>query len=501
MQSKFNELKALLLEVSDLQHARDILDWDQMTYMPPGGGIARSRQSALLARLAAERAVNPAIGRLLDELELWAASLPYDSDEAALVRVARRDYERAVRIPPAFVEQMAQNSAEAYEAWVKARPENDFKATLPYLERTLDFSRRLADFFPGYEHIGDPLIEEVDYGMKVTTIRGLFAELHRQLVPIVQTIASQPPADDSFLHYRFPRQKQLDFGLQVIKRFGFDFERGRQDLTHHPFMTMFSLGDVRITTRVAEDFLSDALFSTLHESGHGMYELGNRMELDGTPLAGGTSSGVHESQSRLWENLVGRSHSFWEYFYPRLQKVFPSQLRDVPLERFYAAVNKVERSLIRVDSDEVTYNLHVMIRLDLEMALLEGNLMLRDLPETWHARYQADLGVRAPDNRDGVLQDVHWYAGQIGGMFQGYTLGNILGAQFFAAALAAHPEIPAEMCQGRFATLHSWLVENIYQHGRKLTAAELVQRITGGALSTQPYLDYLKAKYGELYRL
>ena len=232
-----------------------------------------------------------------------------------------------------------------------------------------------------------------------------------------------------------------------------------------------------------------------------MYEQGIRMDLEATPLASGTSAGVHESQSRLWENLVGRSRPFWEYFYPQLQAAFPAQLNDVSLDTFYRAVNKVQRSLIRVDADEVTYNLHVMIRFDLELDLLEGNLAVRDLPEAWNARYTSDLGITPPDDKDGVLQDVHWYAGLVGGAFQGYTLGNLLSAQFFAEALKAHPDIPDEMRQGQFDTLRGWLADNLYQHGRKFTAPELVERVTGGAVRIEPYIAYLKSKYGELYQL
>jgi carboxypeptidase Taq len=369
----------------------------------------------------------------------------------------------------------------------------------PYLEKTLDLSRQLANYFPGYEHIADPLIDFADEGMRVAKIRPLFAELRAQLVPIVQAITAQPAADDACLKQFYPEAQQLAFGLDVIRALGYDFDRGRQDKTHHPFMTKFSLGDVRITTRVEERDLSDALFSTMHEAGHAMYEQGIRMDLEGTPLADGTSAGVHESQSRTWENLVGRSRGFWTCFYPRLQAAFPEQLQSVPFETFYRAINKVEPSLIRTDADEVTYNLHVMIRFDFEMALLDGALAIRDLPEAWHARYQSDLGLRAPDDRDGVLQDVHWYGGIIGGSFQGYTLGNIMSAQLFAAAVQARPDIPGEMSQGKFEALRSWLVQNVYQHGRKFTADEIIERATGRPLSIEPYIRYLRTKYGELY--
>jgi carboxypeptidase Taq len=371
----------------------------------------------------------------------------------------------------------------------------------PYLEKTLDLSRQYADFFPGYESIADPLIDVREHGMTAAKVQALFGELREQLVPIVQAITAQPPADDACLRQHFPAAEQLAFGKAVIKRFGYDFECGREDKSAHPFTTKFSLGDVRITTRVDEHYLGDALFSSMHEAGHGMYEQGIRMDFEGTPLARGTTSGVHESQSRLWENVVGRSRGFWEFFYPELQATFPDQLGPVGLDTFYKAINRVERSLIRTAADEVTYNLHVMLRFDFELNLLEGRLCVSDLPEAWRDRFQADLGILPPDDRDGVLQDVHWYSGFIGGVFQGYTLGNILSAQFFEAAVNAHPEIREEVKAGEFATLHGWLKENIYQHGRKFTAAELVERVTGGPLSIAPYLRYLREKYGELYDL
>jgi carboxypeptidase Taq len=500
VEKKLHELKTRLLEVNDLNSANALLNWDQTTYMPPGGAAARGRQMATLGRLAHEKFTDPAIGKLLDDLRPYEESLPYDSDDASLIRVARREYARNTKIPAEFVAQLNEHQAESYQVWTEARPANDFKRVQPYLEKTLDLSRQLANYFPGYEHIADPLIDFADEGMKVSTIRPLFAELRAQLVPIVQAITSQPVADDACIKQLYPEAQQLAFGRAVIKAFGYDFNRGRQDKTHHPFMTKFSLGDVRITTRVKERDLSDALFSTMHEAGHALYEQGIRMNLEGTPLAGGTSSGVHESQSRTWENLVGRSRNFWTFFYPQLQAAFPEQLESVPFETFYRAINKVEPSLIRVDADEVTYNLHVMIRFDFETALLEGTLAIRDLPEAWHARYQSDLGLRAPDDRDGVLQDVHWYAGAIGGSFQGYTLGNIMSAQFFAAALQAHPEIFTEIGEGKFDTLHGWLAQNVYQHGSKFTAGEVIERATGQSLRIEPYTEYLRTKYGELYQ-
>ncbi len=501
METKLQELKVRLAEIDDLESASAVLGWDQSTYMPPCGAPARGRQIATLRRLAHEKSTDAALGKLLDSLLPYVESLPDESDDAALVRVARRDYERAIKVPSEFVARRSAHSSASFHAWMEARPTNDFARVQPYLEKTLDLSRELANFSPGYEHIADPLIDFADYGMKASSVGAVFAELREQLVPIVQAITAQSPADDACIRQTFPEEQQLAFGVDVAKRFGYDFHRGRQDKAPHPFTIDFSIGDVRITTRVREDNLGDALFSTLHEAGHAMYEQGINADFEGTPLADGTSSGVHESQSRLWENIVGRSRGFWRCFYPKLQAIFVEQLGDVPLDTFYRAINKVERSLIRTDADEVTYNLHVLLRFDFELQMLEGKLAVRDLPEAWRERFQADLGMKVPDDKDGVLQDVHWYVGIIGGSFQGYTLGNIMSAAFYETALDAHPEINAEIEAGEFDTLYTWLKENIYHHGRKYTAPELVERVTGGPLDIEPYIRYLRTKYGELYEL
>lgn len=501
MEKKLAELKQRLMEVDDLNSAAALLNWDQSTYMPPGGAPARGRHIATLSQIAQEKFIDPAVGKLLDDLQPYEESLDYDSDDASLIRVARRNYEKAVKVPPAFLGQFSAHIAEGYQVWAQARPDNDFKAVTGILEKTIDFSRQFSDYFPGYAHIADPLIDISDEGMQATEVQRVFAELREELVPMVQAITEQAAADDGPLKQSYPEDAQLTFGMAIATAFGYDLERGRQDKTHHPFMTKFSLGDVRITTRVKENDLTEALFSTLHEAGHAMYEQGINPAFEGTPLANGTSSGVHESQSRTWENIVGRSRGFWEHYYPTLQKTFPNQLKSVSLDAFYRAINKVSRSLIRTDADEVTYNLHVMLRFDLELALLEGQLAVKDLPEAWHARYESDLGLRAPSNVDGVLQDVHWYAGTVGGAFQGYTLGNVISSQFYAAALQAHPEIPQQIGQGQFGALHGWLKDNVYTHGAKYTANELIERVTGGPLRIEPYINYLKTKYGELYEL
>lgn len=501
METKLKELKQRLQQASDIASAAALLSWDQSTYMPPGGAVARGRQMGTLHKLAHQKATDPAIGQLLDDLQPYAASLDYEHDDAALLRIARRQYERHIKIPAEFLAQFTAHTAKTYSVWTQARPANDFATVQPLLEQTLEMSRQMADFFPGYEHIADPLIDFADFGMQAATVRTVFADLREQLVPIVQAITAQPPADEACLHHTYPIAQQTAFFTDVIKDFGFDFERGRQDVSPHPFTTKFASGDVRITVRYRQNDLGDALFSALHEAGHGMYELGVNPAYEGTPLGHGTSSGVHESQSRLWENIVGRSRGFWTHYYPKLQEIFPQQLNNVTLDTFYRAINKVQPSPVRVDADEVTYNLHVMLRFEFELALLEGTLAVKDLPAAWNARMESDLGITPPNDSDGVLQDIHWYGIHIGGVFQGYTLGNILSAQFYQAALDAHPSIPNEIARGQFGTLHGWLKDNIYVHGSKFAAPELIQRVTGSPLDIKPYISYLRTKYGELYTL
>jgi carboxypeptidase Taq len=499
-EQKLAELKQRLHEISDLSGAGALLAWDQATYMPQGGAPARARQSAMLHRLAHERLIDRALGRLLDDLQPHAESLPADSDAARLIRVARRDFEKAIKVPAEHVARASALGSASYDAWTQARPQNDFAAMLPYLEQSLELSREYSGFFAPCQHVADPFIDDADEGMTAASVGELFVQLKRALVPLAQAILERPAVDDTCLHGRFSETAQMEFSRRVAARIGYAFERGRLDLTHHPFCTKFSVGDVRITTRVFEDDVSRALFSTLHEAGHALYEQGIDASFGGTVLASGTSAGVHESQSRLWENVVGRSRGFWVHFFPQLRALFPDQLGNVPPDTFYRAINKVARSLIRADADEVTYNLHVMLRFDLELKLLEGTLRAQDLPEAFRAAMQGNVGVAPPDDRDGCLQDVHWYSGLIGGGFQSYTIGNILSAQFYAAAVDGHPEIPREIEAGEFGTLHRWLKDNIYRHGRKFPPNELIAR-TVGTLSIEPYLGYLRSKYGEIYEL
>ena len=504
MNENLSELKTRLAEISDLRAASSLAHWDQATYMPSGGAEARGRQISTLNRLAHEKFIEPRVGELLESLRELERSTPFEDDTASLIRVTRREWEKAVRVPAEFEAKMSDHFAQIYQAWTIARPENDFASVAPLLEKTLDLSRELASFFPHQNkngHIADPLIDFSDEGMTVGVLRPLFAELKSQLVPLVEAIAQKPETDGSCLRRKYLKDEQIAFANTLATHIGYDWNRGRNDMTHHPFMSKFSLGDVRITNRAQENDISDALFGTLHETGHALYEQGIDLSFESTPLANGTSSGVHESQSRLWENLVGRSRGFWEIFFPQIQAAFPEQLKMVSLDDWVRAINKVERSLVRTDADEVTYNLHVMIRFELEVQMLEGALAIKDLPDAWRAMYREYLGIEPHDDSSGVLQDVHWFAGTIGGAFQGYTLGNILSAQFYNCALQSNPQIEMDLRKGEYSSLLGWLRENIYQHGAKFTAPELIERVTGGPLSIAPYMKYLNAKYSALYDL
>ncbi|EYB69546.1 Thermostable carboxypeptidase 1 [Deinococcus phoenicis] len=490
------DLQTHFQELADLGGIGALLGWDQSTYLPAGAAGGRARQQALLSRLRHERATDPAYGRLLDDLAKRDDLSPV---QTRMVAAARKDFGEATRFPARFVAEFSGHTGESYAAWTQARPANDFALMVPYLEKTLDLSRQAASYFPEFSDPMDYFIDQSDEGMTAAQVGDLFAALRTALVPMVEAVTAAPAPRTDFLFRPYPGSAQLTFGEAVIRDYGYDFTRGRQDLTHHPFMTRLGSHDLRITTRVKENDLTEALYSTLHEAGHAMYEQGVAEELLGTPLGSGVSAGVHESQSRLWENLVGRSRAFWAAYFGRLRDAFPAQLRDVTEEELHRAVNTVARSLIRTDADELTYNLHVIIRFELERELLAGRLAVRDLADAWHAAYEQNLGLRAPSDVNGALQDVHWYFGNIGGAFQGYTLGNVLSAQFYAAAERANPGLTGDIERADFRRLHGWLRENVYAHGRRYTPNELVERATGEAMTAQPYLKYLREKYGELY--
>ncbi len=496
MNSQFNALKSRINEVHDLQMVAGILDWDQQCYMPPGGGEARAEQFATISRLAHEKLVADEVGQLL--ADLGSNGYDYDSDEASLIRLVKDEYERKRKLPTTLVEELARHSSAAHEVWVKARADSNFKHFQPALEKMVDLKRQQAEALGPSDSPYDPLLHEYEPHMKTAQVKAVFDGLKKEIVPLVKAILPKVDSvSDAPVRQPFDVDKQREFGVMAVKKFGFDFERGRQDMAVHPFCTHFSMDDVRLTTRFDPDFLNTALFGTMHESGHGMYEQGVSPALKRTLLAEGASLGVHESQSRLWENLVGRSRGFWKFFYPKLQATFP-QLAKTDLEGFYRAINKVSPSLIRVEADELTYSLHIMLRFELEQEMIDGTARVADLPEIWNAKMKDYLGITPPNDKMGVLQDVHWSVGYIG-YFATYALGTIVSVQLWDKALADHPGIPSEIERGEFSTLLAWLRANVHQHGKKFTPVETVQRATGGPLNSIPYVKYLKTKYGEIY--
>jgi carboxypeptidase Taq len=501
MEENFEQLKEHLAEISDLGAAAAIMGWDQETYMPPGATEDRSLQMATLSRIIHQKFTSDEIGELLEKLTPELSSLDPDSDEARIIKNVSREYEKQRKVPSEWVAEFSRVTSLAQESWKKAREESVFAQFLPDLTRVIELRRQYTQYFAPYDHIYDPLLDDFEPGMKTAYVKKVFDELRPKQVELVQAIMDSPyPVDDSILYQEFDEQKQWDFGLEVIKAFGFDLNRGRQDKSTHPFTTSFGSNDVRITTRFKPDYLSIGLFGTLHEAGHGMYEQGFSPTLARTTLADGASLSIHESQSRMWENLVGRSRSFWVGFYPRLQEYFPEQLRDVDLDDFYRAVNKVERSLIRTEADEATYNLHIMLRFEIELALMEQSLDVSDLPDVWNARMEEYVGITPPNDSEGVLQDIHWAFG-IFGYFSTYCLGNLIAGMFWEKILSDIPDLETQFEHGKFKALWNWLHENILQHGSKFEPAELIKRVTGSELTAEPYVQYLYNKYGDIYRL
>jgi len=485
------ELKERLAEYWDLTKTFFLLAWDQQVKMPPGGGAVRAEQRATLERLAHERLSSDEVGRLLDRLEGWAESQPYDSDEASLVRFTRHEWEKARRVPSELRAEMSRAAGLALPVWAEARAASDFSRFLPLLRRNYDLRRRYVECFDDYDEPYDVLLDDFERGMKTAEVRTVFERLKQEQVPLVAAAANdgERPVGER----PFPIEAQQRFELKVLERFGFERRAWRIDPTIHPFASSIAIDDIRLTTRYNETNLR-GLFATMHEFGHGAYEHGVSHDLERTPLARGTSLGLHESQSRLWENLVGRSRPFWRFFYPQLQAHFPEALGDVELDEWYRSINWVSPTYIRVEADEATYNLHVILRFELEQELLSGAVAPEDLPGVWSERMGAYVGVEPPDDRHGVLQDVHWAAGHIG-YFSTYALGNVISAQVWEKVVEALPDVHDQFEQGEFGELRAWLTENLYRHGRKFTPKETLERLVGGPIDAGPYLRYLADKF------
>jgi carboxypeptidase Taq len=498
-QAAYDELLTRSREQSVLASCAALLGWDEQTYMPRGGSEHRASQQALLAGLHHERATDPKIGGLLAEVEGSTLVADPDSDAAANVREVRRVYDRLTKLPRSLVEELARVTSRGQQEWVDARRDKSFAKLRPTLETIFALKRQEAECLGHGGSPYDALLDEYEPGAKGDDLAPVFEALRVGLVPLVQAIAgSARQPDRSILAREFPVDRQRIFGETVAAAVGFDFERGRLDTTEHPFCTGIGPGDTRITTRYDLHNFSDAFFGVLHEVGHGLYDQGLDPSRHGTPLGEAVSLGVHESQSRLWENVVGRGRPFWVYWFPLASRVFREALSGVSLDDFVFAVNRVEPSLIRVQADEVTYNLHVLVRFELERALLNDDLPVSDLPSAWSEAYGRYLGVTPRDDAEGCLQDIHWSAGLIG-YFPTYTLGNVYAAQLYSAAARDLGDPDAAFARGDFAGLLAWLRRNVHAHGQRYRSAELVRRVTGSPPDHRPLLASLEAKYGALY--
>jgi len=491
------QLRERLGQIHDLSRAASLLGWDERTMMPAGGAPARAEVQATLARLRHELFSAPETGELL---ELAREELDEDADpdsiEAALVRVVARDYEKAKRVPAELRAEMAHAASTAERIWVEAKERSDFVLLRPHLERNIELARRFADCyegFDGFEHPYDPLLDEYEPGLGTPRMQQLLGELREGLLPLVAEARGRRPADDSCLRGDFPVEAQRGLLGELLGELPLPPDGWRLDPTEHPFATGISLGDVRLTTRYDPANLSVALFSTLHEAGHGLYEANVDPALARTPLAKPRSLGLHESQSRLWENWVGRSRPYLQHLGPQLRRVFPGRFDEVSIERLVEAANRIEPSLIRIEADELTYNLHILIRFELELELFGGGLNVAELAAAWNQRYRDYLGLEVPDDAHGVLQDVHWPGGAFG-YFPTYSLGNLIAAQLWQAARRELPQLEAEIAAGELSPLGEWLRERVHFFGRRLEPPEILERAGCGELSVEPLLSHLRER-------
>lgn len=496
MSDSYARLVAKLKRAHVLGTVAGLLGWDEQVNLPPDSADQRAEQMALLAELQHAAASDPEIGRLLAALEgRDGEAVP--ADQRVVVREARRDYDRVTRLPADFVSEKARLSSAAYHAWADAKAKGDFAAYAPFLEKHLALAKREAAYLGWADRPYDYAIDKHDPGMTAEKTAALFAELKAGLVPLVRAIAASPVKARTDIFKGFPVEAQREFLREVTERLGFNYRRGRIDVSLHPFCEG-SGADIRMTTRFDADNPLDSLFSSIHETGHGLYEQGLPLALQGTPLGQNAGMGVHESQSRLWENQVSRSRAFWVFFEPRFREKFPAQLAAVSSEELYLAVNEVAPTLIRVDSDEVHYNLHILLRFELEQRLFRGDLAVADLPAAWNALSRELLGLAPPSDKQGVLQDVHWSGGAFG-YFPSYCLGNMIAAQLWFTVLKALPGLEADFAKGDFTRLLGWLRANIHEQGRRYETLELVRRVTGEELTPKYLLRYLEERYAPLY--
>lgn len=494
----FKELHGRMLDIGNLRAASAVLEWDQEVNMPSAGGPARGRQLATVNAHAHALFTTPDIGALLDRARETQDRL--DPDQQSLLGEIAYDYARAVRIPESFVRRFSEACSAAYQAWIAARGGSDFSVFLPHLETLVALSREKAALLGYTESPYDALLEDYERGMTTAQLKPIFALLARRQSDLAARIGAAAAEEPGWLRQRWDTARQWEFTERVLREMGFDFNAGRQDRSAHPFTTNFSIHDVRITTRLSEDDFFSALFSSIHEGGHALYEQGYREEDEGTLLASAPSLGMHESQSRLWENMIGRSLPFWNHYLPVLRKLYPGQLDRVGAEEVFREANRVRPSLIRVEADECTYNLHVILRFELEVALIEGQLEAKDVPGAWNDKVKQYLGLEVPDDASGCLQDIHWSHGAFG-YFPTYALGNLYSAQLLSAVQDALPDLWDQVGRGEFSPCLQWLREKVHRVGRRKTAVNLLRDATGADLAPHAFLEYLESKYAALYNL
>lgn len=486
-------LEKKLKEIADLQYAIAVLHWDQETYMPIKSSASRSRQIATLSTLAHQKACSEELKNTIDA----ALEENLTKEQKANVSLALKDYTKAVLLPEAFVNRLSLHTSEAYHAWVAARKQNDYSLFQEALTTMIELKREQASFYKT-AHPYDALLDEYEPGATVAQLDPLFKSLKEQLLPLLKRIKQAEQVDNSFLHKYYSQQQQWDFSMQILQHIGYDFEAGRQDFAEHPFTTSFSSQDVRITTRVDEYDFSNLLWSSIHEAGHALYEQGLRDDMYGMPIGSACSLSIHESQSRIWENNIGRGIHFWRYWFPILQQQVDG-FENSSLQEFYAAINKVSPSLIRTEADELTYHFHVMIRYELEKGLIEGTLHPKDLKQAWNDAYQNYLGVCPQDDVTGILQDIHWSHGSFG-YFPTYSLGSLYAAQFYAFAKQTIPNLESAIEHGDTKDFLNWLRNSIHTFGRRYTSDELCKLVTGSSLDTQYFFDYAHNKYKDIYK-
>jgi len=497
----WSALLARIHEIDDLEKAAAVLAWDRDVNMPKGGLTGRVQQMTTLSRLIHSGFTAAETGALIESAAAELDGAAYDGNGAALIRALRRNYADATKLPTEYVSRRTAISAQARGVWEKARAENDYASFRPWLEQVVALAQEAAQLYGYREEPYDALLDKYETEARTAEVRALFRALRESLVPLREAIVQRGRAiDDRLLHQDYPIDRQQAFAPYIAAAAGYDLDRGHIGTVVHPFCISFNQNDVRITTRWHAGFVCPSIFGTLHESGHAMYEQGTHPSLARTPLARGASMGLHESQSRLFENIVGRSRPFWRAHFPRLKEIFPTQLGAHSVDDFHAAINKVKPSLIRVEADELTYNLHVILRFELEQAMLNGDLVPADLPAAWRDGMRELLGITPPSDREGCLQDVHWSSPSFG-YFPTYALGNLYSAQIFEAALAQDPAVGAELEAGRTGALLSWLREHLHRHGKKYTPAELVVRVTGRPLGHEAFVRYVTAKFTDLYEL